>query len=243
MLLYIALIVLLLAFIAAITHPLALLLNVAPVDATGLLSFLSAARNFIADLLFWGFLASLVIMLLIIARERLTGRKAVARPTSEGSRLTLGKEAGATLTKMAVALTAYDDAEAIGKAVEDFRSQEGVVEVIVIDNNSRDNTGAVATAAGARVVRETQQGYGYACIRGLREALKVPEAGVIVLCEGDGTFVGADLAKFGAYIGQADMVIGTRVVGQLVEERSQMDTFFTWGNVMAGTFLRLKFWN
>jgi hypothetical protein len=71
----------------------------------------------------------------------------------------------------------------------------------------------------------------------------VPSADVVVLVEGDGTFVGSDLMKFRSYIGQADMVVGTRVVPGLVESGSQMDYFFTWGNIAVGTLLRLRFWD
>jgi glycosyltransferase involved in cell wall biosynthesis len=39
------------------------------------------------------------------------------------------------------------------------------------------------------------------------------------------------------------MVVGTRVVSSLVEDGSQMDYFFTWGNIAVGTLLRLRFWH
>ena len=71
----------------------------------------------------------------------------------------------------------------------------------------------------------------------------VPEADVVVLTEGDGTFAAEDLPKFSSYIGQADMVVGTRVVSSLVDDGSQMDYFFTWGNMAVSTLLRLRFWH
>src|SRR6202011_1948069 len=113
-------------------------------------------------------------------------------------------------------------------------------EVLVVDNNSSDETAALASAAGARVVRERRQGYGWACMRALREAASVPGAEIIALTEGDGTFDPGDLPKFQAYIGQADLVVGTRVVGGLVENGSQMDYFFTWGNMAVGNLLRFR---
>jgi len=113
--------------------------------------------------------------------------------------------------------------------VRGFKAQRDVIEVIVVDNNSTDATAALAAAAGARVVSERKQGYGWACIRALQEAMRTPGAEVIALAEGDGTFDPADIAKFQAYIGQAELVVGTRVVNGLVEQGSQMDYFFTWG--------------
>jgi glycosyltransferase involved in cell wall biosynthesis len=145
--------------------------------------------------------------------------------------------------QIAVAITAYNDAQPTADAVRQFKSQPGVIEVIVIDNNSRDNTAELASAAGARVIREPRQGYGYACMRGLLEAARVPGADVIVLTEGDGTFVGRDIPKFRAYIGQAEMVVGSRVTRELVERGSQMDYFFTWGNIAVAFLLRLRGWD
>jgi glycosyltransferase involved in cell wall biosynthesis len=145
--------------------------------------------------------------------------------------------------KVVVALTAYNDAEATAGDVSDFRGQPGVLKVLVIDNNSTDWTAELAAAAGATVVRETRQGYGYACIRGLTEGLKVPEADVIVLFEGDGTFFADDTAKFLTYIGNADLVVGDRVVRGLIDRDSQMDYFFTWGNMAAAMLIRLRFWD
>src|SRR5438552_6951714 len=59
-----------------------------------------------------------------------------------------------------VAMTAYNDEASINDAVLEFKSQPDVKQVIVIDNNSIDGTAELATTAGARVVREENQGYG-----------------------------------------------------------------------------------
>jgi glycosyltransferase involved in cell wall biosynthesis len=112
----------------------------------------------------------------------------------------------------------------------------------VVDNNSTDETAFVARRAGARVSFETQPGYGYACMRGLREGLaQQPDA--VVLAEGDGTFAARDLSKLLAYLDDADMVIGNRVTPGLVDRNSQMDSFFVWGNVVGGKLLQWKFWD
>lgn len=243
MILYVAIAVLLLAFIGALLHPLALLLRALPVDAGAFLGLLVPVRTFISNLLFWGFLSGLALMAIVVVR----GRFALGKPGSgtESGHQARGvqRDAPSSPMKMVVAITAYNEGQAIARVVEDFRAQKDVVQVIVIDNNSGDDTAVLAAGAGAKVVRESQQGYGYACTRGLREALRVPEAEVIVLTEGDGTFAASDLAKFQAYIGQADMVVGTRVVPGLVEDGSQMDHFFIWGNIFASALMRMKFWN
>lgn len=231
----VALAVVALALVGAIIHPLDLVLGFLPFDSHGLRFFLDSAKYFIAEVLGWGFVVLLSVMLVLVVKGRLAQRRQPALGPRPAGPL--------TSTKMAVAVIAYNEAEAIADLVTAFKAQEFVIDVIVIDNNSSDGTGALARAAGARVVRETKQGYGYACIRALQEASRVSEADVVVLTEGDGTFVAEDLQKFRAYIGQADMVVGTRVVSSLVEDGSQMDYFFTWGNIAVGTLLRLRFWH
>ena len=195
------------------------------------------ARETIADLLGWGVLVLLIVMVVYVVRGRQLQKQ--RKPDDDFKR-----SDGTPLEPRAVvAITAYNDAEATAQAVKDFRQQPGVVKVLVIDNNSTDDTAALAEAAGAAVIRESRQGYGYACIRGLAEGLKVTEANVIVLTEGDGTFFAEDTAKFLAYIDNADLVVGNRVVRGLIDTDSQMDHFFTWGNMAVAMLLRLRFWD
>ena len=230
----IALIIVALAILGALLHPFALLMTVMPFDSSSLQAFLTSAKSGIADLLGWAVVALLIVMLALVIRGRL------APGGSGGSH---GSVSPIASTRMAVGIIAYNEAAAIAQLVHDFRAQPNVVDVIVVDNNSSDGTARLAQDGGARVVHESKQGYGYACIRALREGALVQQADVVVLVEGDGTFAASDLAKFQAYIGQADMVVGTRVVRSLVDDGSQMDYFFTWGNIAVGTLLRLRFWH
>src|SRR2546426_2229881 len=232
---YLALVVVLLAIVGALLHPLALLLSVLPVPSQPVVSFLTDLRSTIADFLGWGVLALLAVM----AAYGIGGR--LIRSRRSGTRAPVGSVPANP--KAAVAITAYNDAEATAQAVRDFARQPGVVKVFAIDNNSSDNTAALAAAAGGTVVHETRQGYGYACIRGLSEGLKVPDADVIVLTEGDGTFFAEDLPKLLAYVRDADLVVGNRVVRGLIDQDSQMDYFFTWGNMAVAMLLRLRFWD
>ncbi len=141
--------------------------------------------------------------------------------------------------RVVVALTAYDDEQSIGHAVADFISHPLVRRVIVVDNNSRDQTFNVAVQAGAQVVIEKEPGYGKCVYRCFKEALK-EEGELIVLCEGDMTFRAGDLEKFLAYIDHADIVNGTRIVEQLREYSTQLSTFMYYGNFFVGKLLELK---
>jgi glycosyltransferase involved in cell wall biosynthesis len=145
--------------------------------------------------------------------------------------------------KSCVVLTAYNDEEAIGDAVKEFLTQKNVVNVIVVDNNSKDSTSAEAIKAGARVVGEVNQGYGFACLRGLREALCCSNADVIILVEGDMTFRGRDIWKLLPFLDDADFVVGSRTHMHLTDSDSQMDWFYLWGNMFIAKLLQLRFFN
>jgi len=145
--------------------------------------------------------------------------------------------------KATVVLTAYDDELAIGPAVDEFIHQPQVASVVVVDNNSKDRTSQVAREHGAIPVRETKQGYGFACMAGLRYALQQTTSEFIVLSEGDMTFFGDDLAKFLPYLADCDMVIGTRSTRTLTREGSQMSWFMAWGNLFLAFLLRLRYWD
>jgi hypothetical protein len=225
-----------LAVLGAVLHPLAFLLGLMPFDTRVLVSVVSDAKTLIADLLAWGLVGLLLLMVFFVS----WGRAKARRP--KGPRSVVQRHAELP-RRIAVGIIAYNEEEAIYELVRGFKAQPNVIEVIVVDNNSSDATAALAADAGATVVTESNQGYGWACIRALKEASRTWGAEAMALVEGDGTFDPADLTKFEAYLGQADLVVGTRVVGGLVEEGSQMDYFFTWGNMAVGTLLRFRFWN
>ena len=190
-----------------------------------------AVKTQIGNLLLWLAFGTAMVMALAILRDRQPRREPTA-PSREG----LPDDPA-----VIVVLTAYNDALSIGGAVEDFIRQSHVRQVIVVDNNCVDETALVAARAGATVVQETKQGYGFACMRGLREALRF-EPDAVVLAEGDGTFAGRDIAKLLPYLDDADMVLGNRITPGLVDRNSQMDTFFVWGNQIGGKLIQLKFW-
>lgn len=117
------------------------------------------------------------------------------------------------LSAVTVIIPCLDEEEAIGEVVREVLA-EGIGEVIVVDNGSRDRTAARADAAGARVVREPQRGYGRACAAGL--AAVGPDYEIVCFLDGDGSDVPAFLPAIVAPIaaGEADFVMGSRVRGR-----------------------------
>lgn len=127
---------------------------------------------------------------------------------------------------VSVVMPAYNEAEGIVDTVTRFLSLPEVDEVLVADNNSRDGTGDLARHAGATVVMETRQGYGFAC----RTALESASGDYVMIVESDGTFRAKDLYKFLAYAGEFDVVFGTRTSKTCIWEGSNMGAFLRYGN-------------
>lgn len=142
--------------------------------------------------------------------------------------------------KVTVALTAYNDEESIGPAVRDFLAHPSVARVIVVSNNSADQTLDRARAAGAIVVNELQPGYGRCVYRCYQEALRFEDTDLIVLSEGDCTFRAADIDKLIAYSPHSDIVNGTRIVEALRERSTQLTTFMFYGNLFVAKLLEAK---
>jgi glycosyltransferase involved in cell wall biosynthesis len=139
--------------------------------------------------------------------------------------------------RVAVVFPAYNEAANIARAVADFAAFPAVDEVVVVDNNSRDGTAALAAAAGARVVAESRQGYGFALRRGLATA----GADLVVLAEPDGTFMAPDLLKLLAYAREFDLVLGTRTTRELIWSQANMGWFLRVGNWTVAKLLQLLF--
>ena len=138
---------------------------------------------------------------------------------------------------VSIVFPAYNEGDNIRRAVEEFAIPGVVDEVVVVDNNSRDATAAEAAAGGARVVRETRQGYGYALQRGLREAT----GDLIILAEPDGTFVGRDILKLLAYSEDFDMVCGTRTTRELIWQQANMGWFLRVGNWAVAKLIQVLY--
>ncbi len=139
-----------------------------------------------------------------------------------------------------VIIPAFNEQQSIARVLAEIPA-ELVREVIVVDNNSSDQTGAVARAAGATVLREPRPGYGHACLAGMAHAFRRPaaeQADIIVFLDGDYSDFPADMTALVQPIvrNEADLVIGSRALGEREEGSMLPQQLF--GNWLATTLLR-----
>ena len=140
--------------------------------------------------------------------------------------------------KIGVVLPAYNEEQNIKKAIKDFYCNIYNVEVIVVDNNSKDNTNKIASRTRAKVVKEYKQGYGAAMRRGMYEAVYTHGCDIIFTVEPDDTFTAKDIPKFLEYIDSGfDVVFGTRTNKSTIMKGAKMGKFLRYGNIVVAKLL------
>lgn len=138
-----------------------------------------------------------------------------------------------------VIIPAFNEQDAIGQVIGGI-DKRLVREIVVVDNNSTDNTGLQALQAGAVVLTEKRKGYGSACLKGMHYLMNqtVPPE-IVVFIDGDYSDFPQEMNKLITPILQhnADLVIGSRALGE--REKGAMQPQQVFGNWLATRLLYL----
>ncbi len=132
--------------------------------------------------------------------------QAVAAPKAADARL-------AGLSRIAI-VPAFNEEECIARVIEEIRAYDPELQIVVVDDGSRDRTAAAAEERGAHVVRlpfnlgiggAVQTGFRYAFDNGFKLAVRV---------DGDGQHDPSqlDLLLEPVLAGEADIAVGSRFV-------------------------------
>ncbi len=145
-----------------------------------------------------------------------------------------------------VIIPAFNEQNSVGKVIRDI-PKDLVEEVIVVNNASTDDTEINAKREGATVLRESRQGYGFACLKGIEYVSsnlnEIPD--IIVFIDADYSDYPEELAKLIKPIvtDNMDLVIGSRTLGN--REKGAMTFPQIFGNWLATNllllFYRVKF--
>ena len=130
---------------------------------------------------------------------------------------------------------AFNESANIFTAVSEFLATKIIDEVLVIDNNSSDDTALLAKKAGARVIQEKNQGYGFA----LRKGLSAAKGDYVVLAEPDGTFKPLDLKRLLKPLAKYDAVLGTRTNPAFIQKGANMRFMLRTGNYALAKLIQL----
>jgi glycosyltransferase involved in cell wall biosynthesis len=91
--------------------------------------------------------------------------------------------------RVSLIIPCYDEAEGLPHVLKKVPAV--VDEVVVVDNNSEDETAAIAQRMGATVAHQPLKGYGHAYFKGFETAT----GDVFVTLDGDGTYPVEDIAR------------------------------------------------
>jgi glycosyltransferase involved in cell wall biosynthesis len=142
-------------------------------------------------------------------------------------------------TDIRVIIPAYNEALSIANVINAI-PHGFVSEVVVVNNNSNDQTSKVAEEAGATVLYEKRQGYGWACLKGI-DYLRSQQShlDIIVFMDGDYSDFPGELPIIVEPVIQKDydMVIGSRALG--VRQKGSMLPQQVFGNWLATRLMRL----
>lgn len=133
---------------------------------------------------------------------------------------------------VSVVLATYRERDSIRKVIEQFFETGAVDEVLVVSNNAEAGTIEEVQKTAAKLVFETQQGYGYAFRKGIQEA----RGDYIVLCEPDGSFVPQEIRSFLEEAANIPVVLGSRTSGN-----TTMSPLRRFGNVVAAKTIQILF--
>lgn len=114
-----------------------------------------------------------------------------------------------------VVMPAFNEERSIGRVLADLKETK-VRRVVVADNNSTDDTAAVARSHGATVVPAPRQGYGSACQAGVDHLRDSGPPDILVFLDADYSDHPDELPQVVKPIveGTAEAVIGSRVLGR-----------------------------
>ena len=139
-----------------------------------------------------------------------------------------------------VIIPAFNEADSIAAVIKEI--PDSVEEIIVVNNNSTDETAKNAASEGATVLTEDRKGYGYACLKGMDYVAKQSNSpDVIVFIDGDYSDYPEELNKIVDPIlnNGLDFVVGARV--KKLREEGSMTPQQIFGNWLATFLMKLFF--
>ena len=141
------------------------------------------------------------------------------------------------MDKIAVLIPCYNEALTIEKVVTDWKTALPEATIYVYNNNSKDDTAAIAEKAGAIVRNEYKQGKGNVIRRMFREI----EAECYVMVDGDDTYPADCAREMVDHVlnRKVDMVVGDRLSSTYFTENKR--PFHNFGNNLVRGSINLLF--
>jgi glycosyltransferase involved in cell wall biosynthesis len=138
---------------------------------------------------------------------------------------------------ISLVLPVFNEEAGLRQILPEIKRLELINEIIVVDNNSTDDSRKVANSFEVRVISASVQGYGAALKMGILSA----KSELIITMEPDGTFLPSDIYKFLPYTSDSDIVLGTRTANSLIWDGAYMPLWVKWGNWFVAKLIEILF--
>lgn len=138
--------------------------------------------------------------------------------------------------KVAVLIPCYNEAVTIGKVVDDFKRVLPDADIYVYDNNSKDDTAAIAEDHGAIVRTEPRQGKGNV----VRQMFREIDADYCIMVDGDDTYPAEAAPRLLEPLmnDTADMTVGDRLSNGTYGEENDR-AFHGFGNNLVRWLIKV----
>lgn len=138
--------------------------------------------------------------------------------------------------KVAVLIPCYNEAVTIGKVVDDFKCVLPDADIYVYDNNSKDDTAAIAEDHGAIVRTEPRQGKGNV----VRQMFREIDADYYIMVDGDDTYPAEAAPRLLEPLmnDTADMTVGDRLSNGTYGEENDR-AFHGFGNNLVRWLIKV----
>lgn len=138
--------------------------------------------------------------------------------------------------KVAVLIPCYNEAVTIGKVVDDFKRVLPDADIYVYDNNSKDDTAAIAEDHGAIVRTEPRQGKGNV----VRQMFREIDADYYIMVDGDDTYPAEAAPRLLEPLmnDTADMAVGDRLSNGTYGEENDR-AFHGFGNNLVRWLIKV----
>lgn len=138
--------------------------------------------------------------------------------------------------KVAVLIPCYNEAVTIGKVIDDFKCVLPDADIYVYDNNSKDDTAAIAEDHGAIVRTEPRQGKGNV----VRQMFREIDADYYIMVDGDDTYPAEAAPRLLEPLmnDTADMTVGDRLSNGTYGEENDR-AFHGFGNNLVRWLIKV----
>lgn len=129
-----------------------------------------------------------------------------------------------TTATLTIGIPCLNEAQTVGKVVDDFRRIFPAARILVIDNGSTDDTAKIARERGADVIHEPRRGKGHA----VQTLFRVVDSDYLLMVDGDDTYPAEEGPKLLAAMVQlgSDTVVGRRISA----DQNAFKAIHTWAN-------------